>query len=74
MDPAKTPRRYKLVNNQMRHELLQYIVDNNMSNIDAAQKTGINYENAKAIFRIYRNEARQTKKSIKFMGCTPKHL
>ena len=58
MDPDKTPRKYTLVSNQMRHELLQYIVDDHMSIIDAADRTGIKYENAKAIFRTYRNEGR----------------
>lgn len=38
----------------MRAKLVSYIVDEKLNIVTAAEKAGINYENAKAIYRIYR--------------------
>ena len=45
----------------MRHRLINYIVDDKMNIVTAAEKAGINYENAKVIYRVYRIENRKTK-------------
>ena len=64
-----TPRRYQLVGNELRHQLIAMITEMNMSITDAAIKCGINYENAKAIYRTYKLEGRETKKSQKCITC-----
>ena len=47
-------RKYSLINDEMRARLISYIVDDKLNIVTAAEKSGINYENAKAIYRIYR--------------------
>mgnify|MGYP006893408301 CR=1 FL=1 len=64
-----TPRRYKLVGNELRYQLIINITEKEMSIKDAAKKTGINYENAKAIYRTYKLEGRQVKKASKCIVC-----
>ena len=51
--PAK--RAYTKVTDEQRLELIR-LLDQNMSIKDASDQMGINYENAKAIFRVYRLE------------------
>ena len=63
MESTTPPRRYKLVGNEKRHNLITFIDEHHMSITDAAEKTGINYENAKAIYRTYKQEGRKIKKS-----------
>jgi hypothetical protein len=46
----------------MRNRLIDYIVNDKLNIVTAAEKAGINYENAKAIYRIYRTQGRQNKK------------
>ena len=51
-------RKYSLINDEMRARLISYIVDEKLNIVTAAEKSGINYENAKAIYRIYRTQGR----------------
>ena len=53
-------RPYTKVTDQQRTQLID-LLDQNMSIKDASDTMGINYENAKAIFRVYRLEKRKTK-------------
>ena len=55
-------RQYSKVSNEKREELLILIVDQKMTITEAAEKTGIKYENAKAIYRIFREEGRTGRK------------
>ena len=55
---AKSKRKYSLINDDMRSKLITYIVDDKLNIVTAAKKAGINYENAKAIYRIYRTQGR----------------
>ena len=48
-------RSYTKVKDSQRNELIA-LLDQNMSIKDASDQMGINYENAKAIFRVYRLE------------------
>jgi len=58
----KQKRKYKLINDEMREKLISLIINDGFSIIVAAEKAGINYENAKAIYRVYREDGRLTKK------------
>lgn len=58
----KPKRRYNLINDEMRSRLISLIVDDKLNIVTAAERAGINYENAKAIYRIYRTQGRQNKK------------
>ena len=58
-------RGYKLISDKKRHMLIDLIQKQNMKIIDAAEIMDIPYENAKAIFRIYKQEGRTTKKGYK---------
>lgn len=53
---------YKLVTDVERELLVRCIVDDELSIIEAAGIVGVPYENAKAIYRVYRMEGRLTKK------------
>ena len=58
---APAVRKYARVNDELRQQLIS-LLDDNMSIKDAAKQIGINYENAKVINRIYREEGRTSKK------------
>ena len=58
----KPKRKYNLINDNMRADLIKYIVEEKLNIVIAAEKAGINYENAKAIYRIYRTQGRLNKK------------
>ena len=58
---APAVRKYARINDELRQQLIS-LLDNNMSIKDAAKQIGINYENAKVINRIYREEGRTSKK------------
>lgn len=58
---APPVRKYARVNDELRQQLIS-LLDDNMSIKDAAKQIGINYENAKVINRIYREEGRTSKK------------
>lgn len=58
-------REYQRVTDETRRNLLQFIQDG-MSIRQAAELVNINYENAKAINRIYRQETRVDKKKGRF--------
>ena len=60
--PKTNGRTYHLISNTMRQKLITLIQDQNMSIVHAASVMGINYENAKAIWRVYRKEGRDVKK------------
>ena len=47
-------RQYEKVTNIQREQILHAIVVMNHSIADASKLTGVNYENAKAIYRTYR--------------------
>ena len=49
---------YKMINNKKRKELIYLITQKYMNIVDAAKEAGVNYENAKAIYRTYRQEGR----------------
>ena len=53
-------RSYTKVSDKQRIELIE-LLKQNMSIKDAADFMGINYENAKVIYRVYRIENRKTK-------------
>lgn len=55
---AKPKRKYNLINDEMRSKLISLIVDDKLNIVTAAERSGINYENAKAIYRIYRTQGR----------------
>ena len=56
--PIKRP--YTKVTDEKRLELID-LLNKNMSIKEASDQMGINYENAKAIYRVYRLEQRKTK-------------
>ena len=56
--PLKRP--YTKVTDEKRLELID-LLNQNMSIKEASDQMGINYENAKAIYRVYRLEQRKTK-------------
>lgn len=56
--PIKRP--YTKVTDEKRLELID-LLNRNMSIKEASDQMGINYENAKAIYRVYRLEQRKTK-------------
>ena len=60
MPAAGEKRGYNRVTNEQRVVLLD-LLDRNMSIRQAASQLGINYENAKSIYRIYRLQNRKTK-------------
>ena len=55
-------RRYNLINDTTRKLLISLIVDEELNIVTAAERAGVNYENAKAIYRVYRTQGRQNKK------------
>lgn len=57
--------RNKKVSNEVRHQLLDFIVNKKMKIVEAAHLLNVKYENAKAIYRVYRKEGRITKKIFK---------
>lgn len=65
----KVPKRkikYTRVTNQQRHELIRLLVYGGCNITQAAAASGVNYENAKLIYRIYKAEGRVLK--------TPTHV
>lgn len=59
MEDKKGKRSYTRVNDKQRIELID-LLEREMSIKEASDRMGINYENAKAIYRIYRLERRKT--------------
>ena len=62
--PAK--RAYAKVTDRQRAELLN-LLQQNISIREASEQMGINYENAKVIYRVYRLENRTTKQIKRLM-------
>ena len=62
--PAK--RAYAKVTDRQRAELLN-LLQQNISIREASEQLGINYENAKVIYRVYRLENRTTKQIKRLM-------
>lgn len=58
-------REYNRVSDDTRRKLIKHITDGR-SIKEAAELVGINYENAKAINRIFKNETRVQKKKCRF--------
>ena len=58
------PRTYSQVDDKMRVTLIKMIADHKLTIREAAMRLGINYENAKAIYRNFRVDRRVGK--IKF--------
>ena len=54
-----------MVTNESRDYLIDLIHNQKMKIVDASQMSGIPYENAKAIYRIFRKEGRNYKKIFK---------
>ena len=63
--PALTRKKYKLISNAIRQKLIYLIVKEQMNVVEAAKLTDINYENAKAIYRVYKREGRGDRKHMK---------
>lgn len=61
--PALFKRKYKPITDAKRKELLRYIHKDKMKIVQAAKLAGIDYENAKAINRVFRLQGRQMKKT-----------
>ena len=61
----KQRRSYKRVSNKRRKRLIR-LLKQKKSIKEAAELVGVNYENAKAIYRVYRLENRQTKHINRF--------
>lgn len=57
-------RNYKKITDTKREELLGYIHNDGMTIKIAAIKAGIEYENAKAINRVYVKQGRTLKKTV----------
>ena len=60
LPPPANKRAYTKVTDEKRLELID-LLNQNMSIKEASDQMGINYENAKAIYRVYRLEQRKTK-------------
>ena len=58
-------RGYQIVSDEKRKALIKFITVDKMKIVDAAEMIDIPYENAKAIYRIYKNEGRSQKKIFK---------
>jgi len=58
---ASTKRRYILVDYDLRKELLKMINEESLTIKAAAKRLGINYSNAKNIFKVYKKEHRIAK-------------
>ena len=54
-------RNYSKVPDEKRQQLIS-LINNNMTIKDAARQVDIKYENAKAIYRVYRKEQRTEKR------------
>lgn len=54
-------RRYEKIGNEKRKELIDVVNQQGLKIKQASALLGIPYENAKAIFRVYRNEMRTDK-------------
>ena len=79
----RLPRRkikYTRVTNAQRHELIRLLVYCGCNISKAAEQSGINYENAKLIYRIYRQEGRvmktptNIKRFVKKLKCSQDEL
>lgn len=68
-EPAQSTRkrRYTKVTDEQREELVCKIINDKRTCIDVAAEIGLDYENAKLIYRVYKREGRvkQTLKQIK---------
>ena len=58
-------RNYSKVSDELRQQLIS-MVNQNMTIKDAARLVDIKYENAKAIYRVYRKEQRTSKRRNRF--------
>lgn len=56
--PKKRERKYTRVTDEQRDELVRKIVKDQRTVIDVASEMGLDYENAKLIYRIYKREGR----------------
>jgi len=54
----KSKRQYHTITNDQRLNLISLITVQGLNIVEASKQTGINYENAKAIYRVYRLEGR----------------
>jgi hypothetical protein len=54
----KPPRRYNYITDSKRLELIDLITNNQMLITEAAAVLGIKYENAKAIYRVFKTNGR----------------
>ena len=59
-------RRYEKITNDKRKSLIDYVQTNGYKIKQAALELDIPYENAKAIFRVYRKEQRSEKQKHRF--------
>jgi len=66
-DALPKKRRYTKVTDEQRVELIRKITQEKRTCIDVAAEMGLDYENAKLIFRVYKREGRikQTPKQLK---------
>lgn len=64
-------RTYRKVDNAKRAELLD-LLNENMSIKQASTQLGINYENAKAIYRVWRIQKRRSKQLVRTSRLTHK--
>jgi hypothetical protein len=62
--PKPMSREYKKVNDELRMELIKMVSEDKISIRNSSVALGINYENAKAIYRCFRLQKRVTK--VKF--------
>lgn len=60
---ASGKKQYRIIEDTQRFQLLDLIVKDKMSIVQAARETGIHYENAKAIYRVYRLQGRKSKRA-----------
>ena len=58
-------RKYSKVPDEQRAKLIE-LINQNMTIKDAAKQVKIKYENAKAIYRVYKNESRTDKRKNRF--------
>ena len=56
--PMNKKRRYMRVTDEQREELISKIVNDKRTCIDVASEMGLDYENAKLIYRVYKREGR----------------
>jgi len=59
--PKGTKKRYTIISDQTRQQLIECVIQNGEKIKDAAKRLKINYSSAKAICQIYRREGRSTK-------------